>query len=109
MEHSQLLRERMRTPPRVRRTVGDEDVLVPGRLTNDIWLTELSALPTVVECEYPQERVEIVLTLAHHEAYSAECESRNPEDALIHARLYAIAVRATFEQVLIDIANYDGI
>ena len=29
LEHSQLLRERMRTPPRVRRTVGDEDVFVP--------------------------------------------------------------------------------
>ena len=64
MERSKLRLELLRTPSPARRTVGDEEVFVPGRLTDDISLSESSEMPTVVKCE-----------------------SRNPEDALIHARL----------------------
>jgi len=110
-DQGHVVRELTHLYPLERRQIDDEEVIVPDRLLDDAWLTELSALPSVVECECPHHLVDIVRTLAQFEAYSADCESHNAEDAALHARLYATAARAraAFEHAIIDVAEYEGI
>ena len=55
--------------------------------------------------------MDIVRTLTQFEAYSAECENRNDEDAGLHAKLRRTtsAARGIFERALIEVAEYEGI
>ncbi|MEM7465564.1 MAG: MerR family transcriptional regulator [Pseudomonadota bacterium] len=106
----QLLRELERQPL----TAAEELPQSSGqqrRLFDDQALESLSQHSAAVQCECPHHLVDIVRTLNQFEVYSAECESRNDEDAALHARLAATTAnaRSYFESALLEVAKYEGI
>lgn len=82
----------------------------PRRWT-DAALVEFVSLSSTIACECPRHVGEILLQLAHFEAYSAQCEKRNPSDAALHSYLRQMAsqARAQFEQALAEVARYEGL
>ncbi len=64
-----------------------------------------------VACECPQHLAELVTLLGQFEAYSADCESRQPVDVALHAYLYRMAghARALMEDALATIAEAEGV
>lgn len=74
-------------------------------------LSELVASLPRIECECPQNIVDIVMTLGSFERYSAQCASRNPADAALHADLQHAAgmARAIMESALERVAVAEGI
>lgn len=89
---------------------GLPDAVVPRILDNAILEMLANAAPAV-QCECPHHLVDIVRTLTQFEAYSAECENRDDEDAVLHAKLRRTtsAARGIFERALIEVAEYEGI
>ena len=83
----------------------------PPRRYDDRTLAFLATYSTSVACECPQHLVQLITSLARFEAYSAECESRNPADAELHALLYATASRARerMEQALARVIEHEGL
>jgi hypothetical protein len=55
--------------------------------------------------------VDLITNLAAFETYSQECRSRNPEDAALHAFLYAAAgtARALLETGLERVIALEGV
>ncbi len=66
----------------------------PPRRFNDNELAKLAGITTDVECECPHHLADIVQSLTAFEIYSEQCESRNAEDAALHAYLHAMTARA---------------
>lgn len=66
----------------------------PPRRYDDETLSRLAALSSTVKCECPRHLAELIASLSGFERYSAECESRSPRDAALHAYLYATASQA---------------
>ncbi len=66
----------------------------PARLFNDLELTQLAAQSTTIACECPMHLAQLISKLVQFEAYSAECESRNSDDAALHAYLHNTTSRA---------------
>ena len=66
----------------------------PMRRYDDEMLSQLAALSSTVKCECPKHLAELIASLAGFERYSAECESRSPRDAALHAYLHATASQA---------------
>lgn len=66
----------------------------PPRRYDDQTLARLATLSSAVKCECPRHLAELITSLSGFERYSAECESRNPRDAMLHAFLYATASQA---------------
>ncbi len=64
-----------------------------------------------IECECPKNIVDIVMNLGSFERYSAQCASRNPADAALHADLQHAAglARAIMESALERVALAEGI
>lgn len=64
-----------------------------------------------VACECPQHLSELVTMLGQFEAYSADCESRQPADVTLHAYLYRVAghARALMEEALATVAKAEGV
>ena len=64
-----------------------------------------------VACECPQHLAELVTMLGQFEAYSADCESRQPADVTLHAYLYRVAghARALMEEALATVAKAEGV
>lgn len=64
-----------------------------------------------VACECPQHLSELVTMLRQFEAYSADCESRQPADVTLHAYLYRVAghARALMEEALATVAKAEGV
>lgn len=64
-----------------------------------------------VACECPQHLAELVTMLGQFEAYSADCESRQPADVTLHAYLYRVAghARALMEEALTTVAKAEGV
>lgn len=85
--------------------------LVPPRRWSDAALSDFASLSSTVACECPRHVAELLLQLAHFEAYSADCESRNPADADLHAQLKQVAAlsRARFESALEQVALHEGL
>lgn len=57
-------------------------------------LIHLSGQSSAIGCECPKHLAELISRLAHFEAYSAECESRNAKDAALHGYLHNMTSRA---------------
>jgi DNA-binding transcriptional MerR regulator len=70
-----------------------DDALRPRRY-DDRTLAALSTAATGIRCECPHHLADLVLRLDAFAAYSTECENRNPQDAALHAHLFATACRA---------------
>jgi DNA-binding transcriptional MerR regulator len=68
--------------------------LAPPRRYDDEMLSQLAALSSTVKCECPRHLAELIASLSGFERYSAECESRSPRDAALHAYLHATASQA---------------
>jgi DNA-binding transcriptional MerR regulator len=82
----------------------------PPRFDADV-LAELASTSTTVRCECPHHLVQLVYSLSAFERYSAECESRNLEDAALHAYLHLTTARARalIEEALARVAETEGL
>ena len=60
-------------------------VLRRSRRYDDGTLSQLAMLSSAVKCECPRHLAELITSLSGFERYSAECESRSPRDAELHA------------------------
>ena len=82
----------------------------PHRFDDDA-LARFAAASSTVACECPRHVAEILMQLSAFETYSADCTSRSPADAHLHAYLAAVAgsARALFEQALERIAVAEGL
>ena len=59
-----------------------------------VQLGKLQQISTAIDCECPNHLATLLQNLADFEAYSANCESRNAEDAEVHRLLYEHTARA---------------
>ena len=84
---------------------------VPPRRWDDATLADFAGLSSTIACECPRHVAELLVQLSHFEAYSTECEHRNPADAELHAYLrhVAAASRARFEAALEHVAVHEGL
>ncbi len=74
-------------------------------------LVALTAAMPKVACECPKHMAELITMLGQFEAYSADCESRQPADVALHAYLYRVAghARALMEEGLATVAQAEGV
>jgi hypothetical protein len=84
---------------------------VPPRRWDDAALADVAGLSTTVACECPRHVAELLVQLSHFEDYSAQCASRGPADAALHAYLGRVAAtsRALFETALERLALHEGL
>lgn len=84
---------------------------VPARLFSREDLARIEAASTTVNCECPHHLVQIITTLSAFEHYSAECESRTPQDAALHSVLHASTAhaRALMEQALAELVRTERV
>ncbi len=84
---------------------------VAPRRYDDATLADFAGLSSTIACECPRHVAELLVQLSRFEAYSAQCESRGPKDAALHAYLARVAgaSRALFETALERIANQEGL
>lgn len=83
----------------------------PPRRYDDDSLAQLATLSPTVKCECPHHLAELIASLSGFERYSAECESRSPRDAELHAYLHATAshARHMIEDALDHVIEIEGI
>lgn len=83
----------------------------PPRRFDSETLARLAGASTTVRCECPHHLVHLVYGLAAFEEYSAQCESRSPEDAALHAYLYRTTARARWmmEEALARLVEAEGL
>ena len=84
---------------------------IPRRLYDSASLARIATASPTVRCECPHHLVQLVSSLVAFEQYSRECESRNAEDAALHAFLHAATARAraTMEAALARVVEAEGI
>jgi len=84
---------------------------IPRRRYDSATLARIAAASSTVRCECPHHLVQLVSSLVAFETYSQECESRNPDDAAMHAFLHAATAhaRATLESALARVIEAEGI
>lgn len=84
---------------------------VPPRRWDEAALAEFAGRSSTMACECPRHVAELLVQLSHFEAYSAQCASRGPADAELHAHLgqVAAASRARFEHALERVALHEGL
>ena len=84
---------------------------VPPRRYSAEQLARLVVRAPSLACECPHHLADLITNLAAFETYSRECGSRNPEDAAVHAFLYAAAgtARALLETGLERVIALEGI
>jgi len=68
--------------------------ITPSREFNDLQLAYLATQSPAIACECPMHLAQLITSLVRFEMYSAECESRNSEDAALHNYLYKTTSRA---------------
>ena len=85
--------------------------VVPPRRFDAAALQQLAEASGTVACECPRHVAELVMLLGNFETYSAECVSRSPADAALHAHLQQVAgtARALFEAALLRVAEAEDL
>ncbi len=93
-------------PERPRPSAG----LPPHRFSRRV-LAEVALISPAIACECPRHVAELVFALADFEVYSANCEDRNPADAVVHSylKITAANARAAFEEALAVVAAHENI
>jgi MerR family transcriptional regulator, light-induced transcriptional regulator len=83
----------------------------PDRIYDDRELARAAVASTAIKCECPHHLADLILSLCHFEEYSARCESRNRDDAALHAYLHVTTARARnlMEQALGKVIEVEGI
>lgn len=81
-----------------------------ARRWDDDTLVAFASRSSTVACECPRHVTELLMQLSHFESYSANCESRSPADAALHAYLRQVAAesRARFESAIERVAQHEG-
>ena len=79
---------------RAQRAVTPAHGSVSARRYSRNQLGRLAAAESSVDCECPSHLAELVDRLSTFEEYSADCESRNREDAALHAYLHSTTAQA---------------
>lgn len=89
----------------------DSIAAFPSRQFNDRELAFLAAQSLAIACECPMHLAQLISKLVNFEAYSAECESRNAEDAALHNYLYNTTSRARsmMEQALVRVVELENL
>jgi hypothetical protein len=84
---------------------------ISPRRFDDAQLARLAEIHSAVDCECPQHLSTLVSNLLAFEAYSAQCESRNPEDAAVHTYLHHMTAqaRSTMETALSEVMRHENI
>ncbi len=84
---------------------------LPPRRWDDAALADFARRSTTTACECPRHVAELLMQLAHFEAYSAECAHRHAADAALHADLHHLAARSRsqFEAALAQVALHEGV
>lgn len=84
---------------------------VPARRYDDATLADFAGLSSTIACECPRHVAELLMQLSHFETYTAECASRSPADAQLHAYLGQVvgASRSLFETALERVAIHEGL
>jgi len=77
-----------------RESPEDSTGTVPSRQFKDRELAYLATQSPAIACECPRHLAQLISRLVNFEAYSAECESRNSEDAVLHNYLHNTTSRA---------------
>ena len=85
--------------------------VAPSRQFDDRELAFLAAQSSAIACECPMHLAQLISRLVNFEAYSAECESRNPEDAALHAYLHDTTSRARslMERALMRVVELENL
>ncbi len=83
----------------------------PPRRWSDAALADFARLSSTIACECPRHLAELLVQLSHFEAYSADCQHRNADDAALHAHLVRVAAgcRTSFEAALAHVAHHEGL
>jgi MerR family transcriptional regulator, light-induced transcriptional regulator len=83
----------------------------PPRRFDGETLAAVARAATRLRCECPQHLTDLLFRLGAFEAYSADCENRNAEDALLHAHLNRATgqARALLEEALDYLLRCEGI
>jgi DNA-binding transcriptional MerR regulator len=89
----------------------DIGAAAPARLYDSAALARIAAASPTVKCECPHHLVQLVASLVAFESYSRECESRNADDAALHAYLHVATAQArvTMEMALARVVEAEGI
>ena len=87
------------------------DFRAPKRHFTDTQLARLLEIASVVECECPNHLAKLVSSLVEFERYAADCESRNPADARMHAYLHrkTALAREIMEEALGELVRFERI
>ena len=83
----------------------------PGRMMRtDEVLARISEISVAINCECPQHLATLLTSLNAFEKYSADCENRNEEDALLHSYLHrsTAQARSMMEEALSVLAEAEG-
>ena len=108
-----VVRQRGR-PARARRTRpagSTDDMSVMTRLFSDQQLDRIADVSNSIQCECPAHLVDLVRSLSAFEAYSAQCESRSPQDEDLHRYLHAQTsqARSLIEMTIDHLVEVEGI
>jgi DNA-binding transcriptional MerR regulator len=84
---------------------------IPPRRFAPAQLARIAVSSPAMACECPHHLVDLVNSLVAFEKYSAECESRSPADASLHALLHSITAtaRSLMENGLARVVEAEGI
>ncbi len=109
--NSKELEKFLSFPPQTPLELEVESGETPPRRFSDRKLSELASRTSVVDCECPQHLANLLSSLSAFEEYSAQCESRNTEDAALHNYLYQTTAEArhTMETALAKVLKHEGI
>lgn len=83
----------------------------PKKKFTDRQLAHFLAISSTVRCECPRHVAELIIHLNRFEKYSAECENRNEEDALLHSYLRTMTARSRsiMEKAMIRLSEIEKI
>lgn len=86
------------------------DGIAPRRFDGEM-LAAIAGAQTGLPCECPRHLVDLLFRLGAFEAYSAECEHRDAQDAALHAQVHRAAgrARALLETALAEVLEREGI
>ncbi len=87
------------------------ELTTPKRRFSTEQLAKLLEISPEIDCECPNHLSRIVDGLVAFEEYSADCESRDPEDQQLHAYLHqeTAKARTIMETALAELVRFEKI
>lgn len=111
IELESLCRALIRLPYAPSRDAAPLPQSPPSARFSERELLDLASASSTIYCECPRHLVELVISLSTFERYSADCASRDTEDAAVHRDLQLTAgyARALLEEALLRVAVTEGL